>query len=249
MTTNSTHSRAVSAEQWLAARKQLLAKEKELTRQRDEVARARRELPWVRVEKRYVFDGPHGKESLADLFDGRGQLIVYHFMFGPEWKEGCPSCSFLSDHVDGLLPHLAARDVSFVAVSRAPLTQINAFKQRMGWRFRWVSSHASDFNYDFHVSATPEEHARGRIAYNYGEMDFSGDELPGMSAFCRDPDGTVFHTYSCYARGLDPLIGAYNWLDLAPRGRDEDGLPWSMAWVRHHDKYEDTRGGKASCHG
>lgn len=248
MTTNSAHPRVVSTEEWLAARRQLLAKEKELTRQRDQVARARRELPWVRVDKNYMFDGPQGRQSLADLFDGRSQLFVYHFMFGPDWKEGCPSCSFLSDHVDGLLPHLAARDVSFVAASRAPLAQINAFKQRMGWRFKWVSSHGSDFNYDFHVSATPDEREKGRIQYNYGEMNFSGDELPGMSAFCKDQGGTVFHTYSCYARGLDPLIGAYNWLDLAPKGRDEDGLPWTMAWVRHHDKYEDA-GGKAGCHG
>jgi predicted dithiol-disulfide oxidoreductase (DUF899 family) len=250
MTANITEKpKIVSRDEWLAARKQLLAREKELTRQRDEVNRLRRGLPWVKVEKRYEFEGPKGRESLADLFEGRSQLIVYHFMFGPDWKEGCPSCSFMSDHVDGALAHLAARDVTYVAVSRAPLAQIEAFRRRMGWRFKWVSSLESDFNFDFHVSATPEDHARGRIDYNYSEMDFSGDELPGMSAFSRDSSGAVFHTYSCYARGLDLLIGAYNWLDLAPRGRDEDALPWTMAWVRHHDKYEQAPAQKEHCHG
>jgi predicted dithiol-disulfide oxidoreductase (DUF899 family) len=214
-----------------------LAREKELTRLRDEIAHERRELPWVKVEKRYVFDGPRGKETLADLFDGRSQLIVYHFMFGPGWEQGCPSCSFLSDHVDGALPHLAARDVSFVAVSRAPLAQIQAFQRRMGWRLKWVSSYGDDFNHDFHVSSTPEERTKGRMHYNFGEIAFDSEELPGTSAFYRDTDGQVFHTYSSYARGLDLLIGAYNWLDIAPKGRDEDDLPRTMAWVRHHDKY------------
>ena len=250
MTHTTTESpKVVSQEEWLVARKQLLAKEKELTRQRDEVSRLRRNLPWVKVEKNYLFDGPNARETLADLFSGRSQLIVYHFMLGPEWKEGCPSCSFMSDHVDGALPHLAARDISYVAVSRAPLARIQAFQKRMGWRFKWVSSYGSDFNFDFHVSLTPEERAKGRVAYNYGEMEFSGDELPGMSAFYQDSAGTVFHTYSCYARGLDPLIGTYNWLDLAPKGRNEEGLPWPMAWVRHHDKYEETPSYKENCHG
>jgi predicted dithiol-disulfide oxidoreductase (DUF899 family) len=240
--------RIVSRAEWLTARMRLLEREKELTRQRDEVSRQRRELPWVKVEENYVFDGPHGKVTLAELFDCRSQLIVYHFMFGPEWKEGCPSCSFMSDQVDGALPHLAARGVSYVTVSRAPLAQIQAFQARMGWRFKWVSSDESDFNYDFHVSATPAERAKARVHYNYSEMDFSGDELPGMSAFFRDPDGSIFHTYSCFARGLDLLIGTYNWLDLAPMGRNEEGLPWPMAWVRHHDKYE-THPAKERCHG
>jgi predicted dithiol-disulfide oxidoreductase (DUF899 family) len=233
--------KVVSREEWLEARKALLAKERALSRQRDELARQRRELPSVRIKKDYVFEGPDGRASLADLFGARSQLIVYHFMFGPGWAQGCPSCSYLSDHVDGALPHLAARDVSFVAVSRAPLAQIQAFQQRMGWRFRWVSSHGNDFNYDFHVSPTAEERARGRVAYNYGEMDFSGEELPGASAFYKDTQGSVFHTYSSYARGLDLMIGAYNWLDIAPKGRDEDGLKHTMSWVRHHDKYDETQ--------
>lgn len=233
--------KVVSREEWLEARKALLAKERALSRQRDELARHRRELPSVRIEKGYVFEGPDGRASLADLFGARSQLIVYHFMFGPGWAQGCPSCSYLSDHVDGALPHLAARDVSFVAVSRAPLAQIQAFQQRMGWRFRWVSSHGNDFNYDFHVSSTAEERARGRMAYNYGEMEFSGEELPGASAFYKDTQGSVFHTYSSYARGLDLMIGAYNWLDIAPKGRDEDGLKHTMSWVRHHDKYDETQ--------
>lgn len=229
----------VSHEEWLAARKRLLAREKELTRLRDEVARERQRLPWERVEKRYVFDGAQGRASLADLFAGRRQLLVYHFMFGPGWEQGCPSCSLVSDHVDGMLPHLAARDASFVAVSRAPLARIQAFKERMGWRFTWVSSHGSDFNHDFGVSFTPEERANGRVRYNFDEIEDPGvEEMPGMSAFYQDADGSVFHTYSSYARGLDALVGTYNWLDLAPKGRDEAGLPWPMAWVRHHDRYE-----------
>jgi predicted dithiol-disulfide oxidoreductase (DUF899 family) len=230
--------RVVAREKWLAARKELLAKEKALTRMRDAVARERLNLPWVQIEKRYEFEGPRGRASLAELFGGRSQLLVYHFMFGPEWEEGCPSCSFIADHIDGALPHLAARDVSFVAVSRAPLSQIRPFQQRMGWRFKWVSSNGSDFNYDFHVSATAQERAKGRMQYNYAEMELGVEEMPGTSAFYRDPEGAVFHTYSAYARGGDLLIGAYNWLDLAPKGRDEDGLAFTMAWVRHHDRYE-----------
>lgn len=226
----------VAHEEWLAARRRLLAREKELTRQRDALARERQALPWERMEKRYELESAKGRESLADLFNDKRQLLVYHFMLGPGWEQGCPSCSFLADHFDGMLPHLAARDVSLVAVSRAPLAEIRAFKERMGWRFKWVSSHGSDFNYDFGVSFTAEERTNGKPRYNFGELE-PGEEMPGMSAFYKDADGAVFHTYSAYARGLDALVGTYHWLDLAPKGRDEAGLRWPMAWVRHHDRY------------
>jgi predicted dithiol-disulfide oxidoreductase (DUF899 family) len=200
----------------------------------------RRELPWVKVEKNYVFDGPSGKETLADLFDGPSQLIVYHFMFGPEWEEGCRSCSFLADHIDGAVVHLAHRDVTLVAVSRAPLLEIEAFKKRMGWRFKWVSSYGSDFNSDFHVSFTKDDLAKGMTSYNYEVRESQSEgEAPGTSVFYKDRTGDIFHTYSAYARGLDMLIGAYNYLDLAPKGRDEDALAFTMAWVRHHDRYGD----------
>jgi len=231
-------SKVVSPAEWLAARKELLRKEKESTRLRDDISRQRRELPWEKVEKEYMFDGPNGKESLGDLFRGKTQLIVYHFMFGPEWAEGCPSCSFLADHFDRSVPHLAARDVRLVAVSRAPLPKIEAFKKRMGWQFNWLSSYGNDFNCDYHVSVTPEEKATGQTYYNYAIQKFPSEERPGASVFYKDGDGKVFHTYSTYGRGLDILIGAYNWLDMAPKGRDEEGLPHGMAWVRHHDKYE-----------
>jgi predicted dithiol-disulfide oxidoreductase (DUF899 family) len=229
----------VSQEEWLAARRQHLSKEKEFTRLRDALSAERRELPWVKVEKEYLFDTPTGQETLADLFDGRSQLLVYHFMFGPGWEQGCPSCSFLSDHIDGANLHLPQRDVTLLAVSRAPLAQIEAFKQRMGWRFRWVSSYENDFNQDYHVSFTPDEMAQGEVYYNYGMTQFPSEEAPGISAFYKDPDGAIFHTYSAYARGLDMLVGAYNYLDLVPKGRDEAALPWTMAWVRHHDRYGD----------
>jgi predicted dithiol-disulfide oxidoreductase (DUF899 family) len=229
----------VSQDEWLTARKAHLAKEKELTRLRDQLAAERQELPWVKVEKDYVFDGPAGRETLADLFAGRSQLLVYHFMFGPDWEHGCPSCSFLADHIDGANQHLPHRDVAPLAVSRAPLARIEAFRWRMGWQFKWVSSYANDFNHDFHVSFTPDEMARGEVDYNYAMGAFPSEEAPGLSAFYRDPNGTVFHTYSAYARGLDLLLGAYNYLDLAPKGRDEAELPWTMAWVRHHDRYDD----------
>ena len=231
--------RVVSQEEWLAARKQLLRKEKEFTRFRDQLSAERRELPWLRVDKEYVFDGPDGKETLADLFDGRSQLMVYHFMFGPGWEQGCPSCSFVSDHIDGANWHLPQRDVTLLAVSRAPLAEIEAFTQRMGWRFKWVSSYENDFNHDFHVSFTPDEMARGEVYYNYTMTEFPSEEAPGLSAFYKGPSGAVFHTYSAYARGLDVLVGASNYLDLAPKGRDEAELPWTMAWVRHHDRYGD----------
>jgi predicted dithiol-disulfide oxidoreductase (DUF899 family) len=230
--------RVVSQEDWLAARRELLRKEKEFTRLRDQLSAERRELPWVKVEKEYAFDTPDGKQTLADLFDGRSQLMVYHFMFGPEWEQGCPSCSFVSDHIDGANWHLPQRDVTLLAVSRAPLAQIEAFRQRMGWRFKWVSSCGSDFNYDYHVSFTKEELAKGKVDYNYDLVE-GYDELPGLSVFYKSENGDVFHTYSAYARGLDMLMGAYNYLDLAPKGRDEAALPWTMAWVRHHDRYGD----------
>jgi predicted dithiol-disulfide oxidoreductase (DUF899 family) len=229
--------RVVSQAEWLVARKALLAKEKEATRQRDAIAAERRRLPMVKVEKDYRFDGSGGRESLADLFEGRSQLLVYHFMLGPGWKEGCPSCSFLADHIDGSLPHLNARDVTLVVVSRAPMAEIDPFKWRMGWRFKWVSSNGSDFNYDFHVSFTREEMARATVYYNYEMEAFGSGEAPGVSVFHKDAAGAVFHTYSTYTRGADILLGAYNWLDLVPKGRDEAGLPWTMAWVRHHDRY------------
>jgi predicted dithiol-disulfide oxidoreductase (DUF899 family) len=229
----------VSREEWLEARKAHLAKEKELTRRRDALSRQRRELPWVKVEKNYVFDGPQGKKTLADLFDGRSQLIVYHFMFGPEWEEGCPSCSFLADHIDGALVHLAHRDVTLLAVSRAPLPRIAAFKKRMGWRFTWVSSYGSDFNYDYHVSFTKDEMAKGTVYYNYDMGAYPSEEAHGTSVFYKDATGDIFHTYSSYARGCEVLLGVYHYLDLVPKGRDEDGLAFSMAWVRHHDRYGD----------
>jgi predicted dithiol-disulfide oxidoreductase (DUF899 family) len=229
--------RIVSQDAWLAARKQYLGKEKEFTRLRDRLSAQRRELPWVRVEKQYDFDGPTGKETLGDLFDGRSQLIVYHFMFGPGWEQGCPSCSFLADHFDGALVHLVHRDATLLAISRAPLPEIEAFKKRMGWRFKWVSSFGNDFNHDYHVSFTPDEIAKGKVYYNYDMREFPSEEAPGISVFTKDGTGDIFHTYSGYARGLDILVGAYNFLDLLPKGRDEDGLDFTMAWVRHHDRY------------
>ncbi|MEM7021467.1 MAG: thioredoxin family protein [Pseudomonadota bacterium] len=229
----------VSDEEWLRAREALLAKEKAFTRQRDELSAARRTLPWVKVEKPYRFEGPEGEKTLGDLFDGRSQLIVYHFMLGPGWEQGCPSCSFLADHIDGTLVHLANRDVTFQVVSRAPLAEIETFKKRMGWQFPWVSSRRTDFNADFHVSFSTEEMAGGKVYYNYHMTTFPSDEGPGASVFYKDDGGAIFHTYSTYARGLDILLGTYNYLDLVPKGRDEGELPWTMAWIRHHDRYED----------
>ncbi len=234
------HPKIVSPSEWLEARKELLKKEKEFSRLREQLTRQRQELPWEKVEKAYLFDGPKGKETLADLFSTSNQLIVYHFMLGPDWQEGCPSCSLIADHIDSSVVHLAARDVRLIVVSRAPLTQIEAFKKRMGWHFHWVSSHENDFNYDYHVSMTKEEKAKGEVYYNYGsQKEFPSEEMPGASVFYKDVDGTIFHTYSTYARGLEVIIGAYNWLDLTPKGRDEEGLRFGMAWVRHHDKYDE----------
>jgi predicted dithiol-disulfide oxidoreductase (DUF899 family) len=228
----------VAHDEWIAARKAHLAEEKAFTRARDALSRKRRELPWEKIEKNYVFDGPNGKMALAALFGNKSQLIVYHFMLGPGWEQGCPSCSFLADHFDGALIHLAQRDVAFAVVSRAPLAEIEKFKRRMGWRFPWVSSFGGDFNFDYQVSATPEEKATGVALYNYVQQEFPSEERPGASVFCKNAAGEIFHTYSSYGRGLDMLIGTYHFLDIAPKGRDEDGLQFSMAWVRHHDRYE-----------
>jgi len=232
-------SKVVSPAEWLAARKELLKKEKEFTRLRDELSRQRRELPREKVEKAYVFDGPKGKETLAELFDGRSQLMVYHFMLGPGWKEGCPSCSYISDLFDGMKLHLAARDVTLVVISRATLPEIETFKKRMGWGFKWVSSFGSDFNFDYQVSRTPEKDVDGKSYYNYEMQVFPSDERPGLSTFIKD-GGEVYHAYSTYARGLDILVGTYNYLDMAPKGRDEEGLSHTMAWVKHHDRYGDS---------
>jgi predicted dithiol-disulfide oxidoreductase (DUF899 family) len=230
--------KVVSREEWLEARKAHLVQEKEFTRRRDELTRQRRELPWVKVEKRYVFDTPGGEKSLAELFGDKSQLLVYHFMFGPDWEEGCPSCSFLSDHIDGANWHLPERDVRLLAVSRAPLAKIEKFKKRMGWRFDWVSSFGSDFNFDYGVSFPKEDVARDRVNYNYTvSTAYGSEDLHGLSAFYKDAAGGVFHTYSTYGRGCDTLVGAYNFLDLAPKGRDEDGMDFTMRWVRHHDRY------------
>lgn len=238
MTATQARHQVVSREEWLKARVAHLAAEKEFTRKRDELSRQRRELPWERVEKDYVFDGPDGKETLADLFAGRSQLTIYHFMLGPNWEEGCKSCSFLADHFDGTQVHLAHRDVTFSVVSRAPLPQIQAFQKRMGWQFHWVSSFGTDFNRDYGVQFTKEELA-GEVSYNYGKQRFGAEEAPGLSVFYKDESGAIFHTYSAYGRGLDALVGTYQFLDLVPKGRDEDRLAFSMSWVRHHDKYGD----------
>ena len=230
--------RVVSREEWVAARLGLLREEKELTRLRDQLSQARRELPWVRVTKEYVFDGPNGPKTLSDLFAGRGQLLVYHFMFDPSWSEGCKSCSFWADNFNGAVVHLGQRDVTMVAVSRSPHEKLEAFRKRMGWSFKWVSSFHTDFNRDYHVSFSPEELAAGKVLYNYSPSDFGSPEAPGISVFYTEKDGSIFHTYSCYARGLDAINGAYQLLDLLPKGRDEEGLPYPMAWVRYHDAYD-----------
>jgi predicted dithiol-disulfide oxidoreductase (DUF899 family) len=239
-TTEKPAAKVVSSEEWLAARKQLLVKEKEFTRLRDELSRQRREMPWEKVEKNYVFEGADGTETLADLFDGRSQLFVYHFMLGPGWKEGCPSCSYLADSFDGVTIHLAHRDTTFVVISRATLPEIDAFKKRMGWKFKWVSSNGTDFNYDYQVSVGNGEKAGDSVYYNYSLTNFPSEERPGASVFFKKGE-KVFHTYSTYARGLDILLPTYNILDMTAKGRDEDGLPQTMAWVRHHDRYSDGK--------
>lgn len=231
-----TSAKIVSHAEWLAARKQFLTAEKEFTRLRDELSRQRRELPWERVEKKYIFEGDKGKQTLADLFGHKNQLIVYHLMFGAGWGESCPSCAFIADQFDSLIPHLAARDTNLVAISRAPWQELSPFKERMGWKFPWLSSFGTDFNFDYQVS--DPKSSDGKVMYNYDRIEFPSEELPGASVFFRK-DGEIFHTYSTYGRGLDILLNAYNFLDLTPKGRDEEGLPWPMAWVRHHDKYSD----------
>jgi predicted dithiol-disulfide oxidoreductase (DUF899 family) len=240
----------VSHEHWVAERKRLLAREKELTHLRDQVARERRALPWARIGKAYTFDTSAGARTLADLFEGRRQLLVQHFMLGAGWEEGCPSCSFMADHTDGMIAHLAARDVTFVAISRAPLVEIERFQRRMGWKFKWVSSFGTDFNHDFHVSFAPQQ-KNAQVQYNYELQPFEGEELPGISAFYRDDAGEVFHTYSTYRRGVEAMMGTYTLLDLTPKGRDEGDGP--MAWVRYHDRYEpapvlESAAGDSCCH-
>jgi predicted dithiol-disulfide oxidoreductase (DUF899 family) len=228
----------VTREAWIEARKQLLALEKAHMRRGDELAVQRRALPWVRIEKEYVFQTERGSKTLAELFSSRSQLIAYHFMFAPGWEAGCTGCSFLADHFDGANLHLAHHDVTLIAVSRAPLAEFLPYKRRMNWRFDWVSSHGSDFNYDFHVSVSEAEKAAGKRYYNYETVESSGGELFGLSVFYRDKDGAIYHTYSTYARGGDILIGAHAFLDLTPKGRNETT---TMDWVRRHDEYEGER--------
>jgi predicted dithiol-disulfide oxidoreductase (DUF899 family) len=228
--------RVVSREEWIAARTAFLVKEKAFSRQREELARARRELPWVEVGKRYVFDGPAGQQTLADLFEGRHQLAVYHFMFNPDDDAGCPHCSFWADHYDGMVVHLNQRDVTFAVISRAPLAKIDAFKKRMGWKFKWVSSNGTDFNCDYQASFAPADLKSGTVFYNYAKSPAVAPDREGISVFYRDDDGKVFHTYSCYARGIDMVNGTYQFLDLVPKGRDEDPEA-TQSWVRYHDRY------------
>lgn len=237
----------VSRDEWLEARRALLLKEKEMTQMRDRINAERLALPWVKVDKDYVFTTPTGRKTLAELFDGRSQLVIYHFMFGPDWEAGCPGCSFLADHLDGAIVHLKNHDVSFACVSRAPLDKIEAYKRRMGWKFPWISSFGSDFNFDYHVSFTKEELAAGPVFYNYRETpaEQAHDELPGLSSFYRDADGTVFHTYSNYARGGEEMLGTMMILDWAPLGRNEGS---TMDFVKRHDEYETRPKASACCH-
>lgn len=236
----------VSRQAWLAARKALLALEKEETKLRDRVRAERLALPWVKVDKAYTFDTPQGRRTLAELFDGRSQLIVYHFMYGPDWEAGCPGCSFMADHIDGMLPHLNNHDVTMIAASRAPLEKLEAYRKRMGWKFPWVSSHGSDFNFDYHVSFTKEELASGKVMYNYRETDAADahDELPGLSAFFKDGEGTVYHTYSDYARGGEEALGTLMILDRAPKGRNETG---TLSFVRRKDEYAGAQKAQSCC--
>ena len=228
----------VSRDEWLEARRELLEEEKQFTRLRDQLSLKRRKLPWVKVDTEYLFEGPDGKQSLSDLFEDKSQLVVYHFMYGPDWQEGCPSCSFWADNFNGIDIHLRHRDANLVVISRASLDTLEAYKNRMGWSFKWLSSLGSDFNYDYQVSFTADELEKGEMFYNFSMSSFPADEAPGISVFYKSPEGDVFHSYSCYARGLDMLNGAYHYLDLLPKGRDEDDLDFTMAWLRRHDQYE-----------
>ena len=238
----------VSREDWLAARVALLEREKAHTRERDALRAARLALPWVRIDKDYIFDGPEGRVGFGDLFQGRSQLIVQHFMFGPDWEEGCPGCSLTADHVDGARLHLEQRGVSFAAISRAAWERIAPFHRRMGWGFRWYSSAPSDFNFDFGVSFTPEEMARGEAIYNYRPCKPEVEEYGGTSAFFRDDDGTIFHTYSTFGRGDEAMMGIYAYLDIAPLGRNETGPNRDLGdWVRHHDRYDNAAAGNHCC--
>lgn len=239
----------VTRDRWIAERKQLLAHEKELTQLQDRIAAERRALPWVKLDTDYVFDTADGPRRLSELFQGRRQLLVQHFMFGPGWEQGCKSCSFMADHLDGAAVHLAHRDITLLVVSRAPLAELLAFKARMGWRFAWASSNGNDFNRDFHVSFAPEDRVDGEVFYNFHMTPFPQTEAPGISVFYKDDAGDVFHTYSTFGRGVEVMMGTYPLVDLTPQGRDEAGLAYTMAWVRHHDRYEDAPAGSACCGG
>ena len=228
----------VSRDEWLENRRNLLEKEKELTRLRDQVSAQRREMPWVRIDKAYQFNGPQGEESLSDLFGDKSQLVIYHFMLGPGWEEGCPSCSFWADNFNGIDIHLAHRDIQFLAVSRAEFAELEAYRKRMDWSFKWVSSFGSDFNYDFQVSFTESQKEINQIEYNYRNIEYIIDELVGVSVFVKDEAGEVYHSYSTYSRGVDMLNGAYNYIDLTPKGRDETGPAENMGWLRRHDQYD-----------
>ena len=238
----------VSRDQWMDARRRLLAKEKEFTRLRDQLSAERHALPWMRIDKDYTFDGPNGRETLAQLFGDRSQLVVYHFMFAPEWDVGCKSCSFWADNFNGITAHLRQRDVAFAAISRAPLAKLQAFARRLGWTFKWVSSQGTDFNYDFEVSFQPDALARGDATYNFAKLsslrsggsvlNIAPSDMPGISVFAKDESGAIYRTYSTYGRGLDMMNTAYHYLDLVPKGRDEAGLPHTMAWVKLRDLYD-----------
>ena len=248
MTTLNAHP-TVTRDRWIADRKTLLAQEKELTQARDRLAEARRALPWVKLDKDYVFDTVDGRRSLSDLFQGKRQLLVQHFMFGPGWEQGCKSCSYMADHLDGMAIHLAHRDIALLVVSRAPLAELQRFRERMGWKFNWASSNGSDFNRDFHVSFDPEDRQDGEVYYTFHMTAFPQTEAPGISVFYKDDAGDVLHTYSTFGRGVEVMMGTYNLVDLTPKGRDEAGLEYTMAWVRHHDRYEDAPAAAACCNG
>ena len=244
---NTVNHPVVSTERWVTERKTLLAHEKELMRLHDQIARERRALPWERVDKDYAFETPQGRRSLAELFEGRRQLLVQHFMLAPGWEQGCPSCSFMADHVDGMNVHLAHRDITMIAVSRAPLAEIERFRRRMGWQFEWVSSHGSDFNHDFAVSFRPNDERDGKLVYNFATQPFQGEEAPGISVFYKNDAGEVFHTYSTYGRGVEVMMGAYNLMDLTPQGRGERDVAYKMEWVRHHDRYAPAAAEKSAA--